>query len=207
MAEINSGVRRLLTIPQFYEFVQNLMGAKRNRSNFVRDVVKPYPGMRILDVGCGTGKLVEHLPEAVSYVGYEPNDSYVSRGQALYGLRADIRLGFFDEQAAASHAPFDLAIVSAVLHHLDDEQGSELFRLLRSALKANGQVITYDNVYVDGQNPVARWLISLDRGRNVRTPEGYEALARPYFSNVSGIVTHKAMIPYTYWTMRCSNPS
>jgi hypothetical protein len=47
----------------------------------------------------------------------------------------------------------------------------------------------------------ARLLISLDCGRHVRAPAGYEALARGAFAHVDGTVVAQAFPPYTYFFM------
>lgn len=206
MAERSTGAWALLRHPRAYEALQRLLGADESRRRFAEEVLRPRPGERVLDIGCGTAALARHLGP-VTYVGFEPNAEYVARGRAENAGR-DVMLhaGYFDAAAAASLAPFDLVIVSAVLHHMDDAQGEELFRLLARVTKPEGRVVTLDNVYVPGQNPIARWLISLDRGRNVRDPEGYAALARPHFAEVTGEVSHRRLPPYTYWIMRCRAP-
>ncbi len=84
---------------------------------------------------------------------------------------------------------------------MDDAQASELFVLLRQVLKPGGRVITVDNVFTERQNPIARLLISLDRGRHVRSPAGYEALARGAFAHVDGTVVAQAFPPYTLFFM------
>jgi len=80
---------------------------------------------------------------------------------------------------------------------MDDAQASEVFGLLRQVLKPGGRVITLDNVFTDRQNPIARLLIGLGRGRHVRSPAGYEALARGAFAHVDGTVVPQAFPPYT----------
>jgi SAM-dependent methyltransferase len=204
MAEDNSGLKALLRLPWAYEAVQMVMGGRRGRRELAA-ALRARPGDRVLDIGCGTAILRSELGD-VTYVGYEPNGDYVRAGQKMFGDRVSLHEGYFDAAAAGRHAPFDVALVSAVLHHMDDGEAAELFDLLRRCLKPDGRVVTLDNVYVDDQNPVARWLISKDRGRNVRSPEGYAALARPYFARVDGVVKHRAFIPYTHWIMECSGP-
>jgi hypothetical protein len=65
-------------------------------------------------------------------------------------------------------------------------------------------LITYDNVYIENQNWFAKWLISRDRGRAVRTIEDYKRLAVQNFVDIEGNILHDALrIPYTIFIMRC----
>jgi hypothetical protein len=61
--------------------------------------------------------------------------------------------------------------------------------------------VSLDNVFIEQQHPVARLLISLDRGRHVRTPHGYQALASRSFDHVVGEVVDRPFPPYTYFYM------
>jgi SAM-dependent methyltransferase len=206
MAERTSGPWSLLTRPWVYEALQTLLGADRSRQDFTERHLHPRLGERVLDIGCGTARLARYLGP-VTYVGFDPNAEYVARGQAENsGRDVTLHTGYFDAAAATQHAPFDLVIVSAVLHHMDDRQANELFMLLARVTKPTGRVVTLDNVYVPDQSPVARFIISMDRGRSVRSPEGYAALARAHFGDCQGVVQHRAWVPYTFWIMNCRHP-
>jgi SAM-dependent methyltransferase len=95
-------------------------------------------------------------------------------------------------------------IAHGVLHHLDDDQARTLFRVARRALKPGGRLVTYDGCFTPDQSAAARFVVSLDRGRHVRTREAYERLARGEFSEVRTFVRHDLVrIPYTHLIMEC----
>jgi len=90
-----------------------------------------------------------------------------------------------------------------MLHHLDDEQAKRFMNLAWSALRDGGQLVTIDPCYADDQNTISHFLVSLDRGQNVRSAEQYRNIASPFFLQVKGVVRHRAWIPYTHWIMEC----
>jgi SAM-dependent methyltransferase len=199
--ERKRGLYAALRHPALYETIQRLAGpADKRRRDFAQQFVRAKPGDRVLDIGCGPAHLCAHLPD-VEYIGWEPNAAYVAKAREAYGDRGAFHVGMFGPEEARTLAPVDIAIVSAVLHHMDDAQATELFGLLRQVLKPGGRVITLDNVFIERQNPIARFIISLDRGRHVRSPAGYEALARGTFAQVDGTVVAYAFPPYTYFFM------
>ena len=203
MGEINTGLRSILGDPRIYEALQALMGGGRRRQDFVDQYVRPRHGARILDIGCGPARLLKYLPESVEYVGYDTNARYVAWATRHYSGRGQFIASRFDAAELERHEPFDIALVVGVLHHLEDREAMDLFALLRQALRPGGRVITVDNVFESGQNPIARKLIEWDRGQNVRTSEGYKVLAEPFFDAVQGTVIHRSFVPYTYWIMEC----
>ena len=90
-----------------------------------------------------------------------------------------------------------------MLHHLDDEEAERLMSLAWSALRDGGQLVTIDPCYVDDQNTISHFLVSLDRGQNIRTAEQYRNIASSFFLQVKGVVRHRIWIPYTHWIMEC----
>lgn len=201
MAQITSGLRSVLSAPAVYDLLQDIMGAKSARDRIVRDHIRPFPGMRILDIGSGTSEILDHLPNDIDYVGYDISPAYIERAAARFADRGAFHCRILKEDEARTLAPVDLVMAIGVLHHLDDDEARAFMRIAKAVLKPGGRLFTHDPCFADGQNPFARFLISRDRGQNVREEPGYRALVEPAFSQVQGFLRHQAWIPYTHFAM------
>jgi SAM-dependent methyltransferase len=201
--QITYGVRALLSHPFIYTTFQYLMGAKSVWSNFVNGNVRPEIGDLILDIGCGPADLLAYLPE-VDYWGFDVSEAYIAKAKNKYGRRGKFYLKELGLEDLKDMPKFDLVIASGLLHHLDDIEASNIIRLGYEALKPSGRMVSIDPCYVSNQNPISRFLISKDRGQNVRDQAGYENLMRCIFSNVKTNVKHKSWIPYTHCIMECT---
>ena len=100
----------------------------------------------------------------------------------------------------------DVVIAIGLFHHLDDPTAETLLGTIRRVLKPSGRLVTLDGVFEPGQNPVARWLISMDRGQHVRTRPQYEALFSRVFDSPQIKIWHRAWIPHTYCLDECIRP-
>ncbi|MAR12693.1 MAG: hypothetical protein CL681_22360, partial [Blastopirellula sp.] len=165
---------RLLDLSSIYNAVQKILGESKAREKFVTQYVKPNSGDRILDIGCGTARILEHLPLDIDYVGFDQNVNYISEAKRRYGSRGKFYLAEIDDSSLGVEGKFDIVLANGVMHHLEDSDLESFTRLARLALKPDGRLITIDGVYVDEQNPIARYLISIDRGKYVRDAKGYE---------------------------------
>jgi len=102
-------------------------------------LVRPRPGMRIVDLGCGTGELTERLHRTLSARetrGIDASDAMLAKtpARAADGLS-------FEKGDIADFAPgpsFDLVFSNAALHWLPDHAG--LFARLSAALREGGQI-------------------------------------------------------------------
>jgi SAM-dependent methyltransferase len=196
-------MRRLLRHPLVYSLFRRVVGRDEWRARYAREYLRAQPGQRVLDIGCGTGDILEVLP-AVEYWGYDASAEYIERARARFGTRGTFTCRAVDESLPVAAAGFDLVIAHGLLHHLDDAAAATLFRIARRALKPGGRLVTYDGCFVEGQSPLARLFLRLDRGKHVRTREAYEALARRQFGEVRAFVRHDLLrIPYTHLIMEC----
>lgn len=202
MAQITTGIRGVLSHPVVYDAFQMLMGGRRGRFTFAHNYVRATAGDRILDIGCGTAELRAYLPE-VEYWGFDISERYIAAATARYGVRGNFVCKLLDFSDLPALPKFDVVIASGLIHHLDSDAAKDLFRLAKAALRPGGRLVSIDPCFAQGQNPISRFLVSYDRGRNVCDGEGYMRLASAVFRHVSGEARHQVWIPYTHWIMEC----
>src|SRR5262249_25667654 len=112
---------------------------ERSRPFFdLLSLVRPRPGMRVVDLGCGTGELTRVLHErsaARETLGLDTSPAMLARSAAFAGgglgfERADV--------AEFAGRDYDLVFSNAALHWVPDHEA--LFARLTGALAAGGQL-------------------------------------------------------------------
>jgi 2-polyprenyl-3-methyl-5-hydroxy-6-metoxy-1,4-benzoquinol methylase len=202
MAQITHGVRAILSHPFIYSAFQSMMGAHQARKRFVTNYVKSFPGMKVLDVGCGPADILAYMPE-VDYCGFDIDNDYINQAQKKFGSRGEFHCKQLQLKDLDSLPLFDVVLALGLLHHLDDAVAVDVMQLSAKALKPGGRLLTIDPCFDPLQNPIARLLIRADRGQNVRDKAGYEALASVCFESPRVEVRHTLWIPYTHCIMEC----
>lgn len=139
MSQITSGLRTILSHPAVYDLFQNLMGADRIRRELVSEHIRPTEGMRLLDIGCGTARILDYLP-VLDYYGFDLSRDYIDEAESRYADRGVFRCALVEEATLHGEPPFDLVLAVGVLHHLDDQSALQLMLLAKSALKEGGAV-------------------------------------------------------------------
>jgi len=148
-----------------------------------------------------SGLLPRFPPRGRLYVSPE----YIQAAKRKYGDRAR----FFCDRVKVDTVrgeQFDLVIPSGILHHLNDAEAIDLFGLAYSVLRTGSRLVTLDVGYEERQSPVARYLLSRDRGHYVRSCPAYETRARSVFNNVVSHVGRDLLgaIPYTHVIFQCT---
>ncbi|MFZ9730161.1 MAG: class I SAM-dependent methyltransferase [Ilumatobacteraceae bacterium] len=193
---------RLLRIPIAYELLTFGLTKPDTYKWLVDEIMLLRPGMKVLDVGCGTASVLKLLPQ-VEYVGIDHNPDYIAKARTTYGNKGRFEVCDVNDPAFKEFGVFDRVMLLGVLHHLDDSECSHLMRSLAECLAPNGRIITFDNTLAKGQHPIARMFSKLDRGRYSRSPDGYRAIVESVFKIEHDVVRHDLMrVPYSHAAIR-----
>ncbi len=181
------------------------MGAHSFWKLFVQNILKLKGNELVLDIGCGPADILSYLPASAQYWGFDISKAYIDKATLKYGERGHFFCKYFEENDLALLPKFDRVLLTGVLHHMEDDEASKVLKLAEIALKPNGMLITVDPCLIEGQNPIARFLILRDRGQNVRNESQYKQLLKNIFQSTKTQVVHKTWIPYTHCFMIGSN--
>jgi SAM-dependent methyltransferase len=200
----DSGLLRWLKVPCLYNVFQAVVGGTALRRRIIQSHIRAKPGDKVIDIGCGPARVLQSLP-AVKYFGLDINPDYIAFARRTYGDKGTFVVG--DTRSLRGDARFkdvDIVIAIAVLHHLDDEEAADCIRFAYDALKRGGRLVCYDPCWIPNQGVVSRYIMSHDRGRNIRTEQQCRQLAAKVFSNVHTWIHPKPLrIPYATIVLEC----
>jgi ubiquinone/menaquinone biosynthesis C-methylase UbiE len=97
----------------------------------------PAPGERVLDVGCGTGLLAEHITDLVGPTGYvlgvDPLPLRIELAQAKARPNLEFKVADAYDLSSIPAAGFDVVCLNAVFHWLPEKSGplGEFARVLK----------------------------------------------------------------------------
>ena len=178
-----------------------MIGKSSSGEIFIKRYLRPVAGERLLDIGCGTGTIVDFLPR-VDYWGLDSSVRYIDFAKKKFGERAKFMNADLCTVPWPVSGPFDRAMAIGVLHHLSDEQVVQVLKNTKEMLKPGGKLVTLDGCYESHQSPIAHFFLSMDRGKYVRDEAGYAALARSVFKKVSFHFERKLLrVPYLHLIM------
>jgi SAM-dependent methyltransferase len=195
----DKGLKAVLTAPSLYSLFQRAIGATYAREWFIRECLRPRPRHRIIDVGCGPGETMELLPDP-EYIGIDISEAYILEAKRRYGHRALFLHGttqtcFGDERLRDA----DLVMCLGVLHHLEDDEVRQLFAFAHHHLKPGGRFVGLEPCYLAHQSRASAWIMSRDRGRNVRSEEAWKSLLVSEFGgSTTSVLTGLIRLPYTH---------
>jgi len=192
-------MKHVLEMPALYQCYQELGGFFGARVTAIRDYLEFKPDARVIDIGCGPGYIVRHLPETIDYVGLDIDAPSIAFARTRFGARARFEARYFDADAARELGPADVVMMNGVMHHIGDDDLVATLRHVRSALNPGGVLFTLDGCYAPGQGRLEKWLLDNDRGEHVRRADEYHRLLQAAFPDVAMHVRNKlSRLPYTF---------
>ncbi|MGI8574512.1 MAG: class I SAM-dependent methyltransferase [Egibacteraceae bacterium] len=201
--ERSRGLHGLLRQPVVYELFQRAVGSLAVRREIIERHLRPTPGDRLLDIGCGPADILASLAQ-VEYVGFDPSPDYIASARQRYGDRGRFLVATVEDAAGTDLGLFDVVLAKGVLHHVENDEAERVFALAHRVLRPGGRLVTLDPCWTPEQSVAARLVISQDRGRNIRSLDAYRALAQRCFADVTPHVRHDLLrIPYTHLFLEC----
>jgi trans-aconitate 2-methyltransferase len=148
-------------------------------------LVRPVPGGRVVDLGCGSGELTARLHrhlEAAETLGLDSSPAMLERAEAVAGDGLRFQLG---DIADFAEGGWDVIFSNAALHWLPDQES--LLERLVAGLNPGGQLAAqmpanHDHpshvvaAEVAGEEPFRTALAGYRRQSPVRPPEWYAEL-------------------------------
>jgi 2-polyprenyl-3-methyl-5-hydroxy-6-metoxy-1,4-benzoquinol methylase len=116
--------------------------------------------LRILDMGCGDASLISHLLDPSTVLFYKGLDlSAPALDLAADNLKAtgvpyELANGPMEELIQTEDGKYDLVYSSYAIHHLQDQQKSELLHMIADKLEDGGRFIWTDVFRAKGQSRV-----------------------------------------------------
>lgn len=191
---------RILARPAVYRTFKRIVLPSGVLEALVHDHYVVADGGSVLDLGCGFGDYAPFFSGRTRYIGIDHNANYVAAARSLHGtgdatfINADVT-----DPAVTEHGPFDLIMISGVLHHLDDETVTQMARSVAPLLCPGGRFVALEPVFDPDQRLSARLIIAADRGRFVRDAAGYKQLLKGSFDSIAATTVNGLLrIPYTH---------
>jgi SAM-dependent methyltransferase len=200
----DAGLLRWLKVPFLYNLFQGVVGGNALRRRIIQNHARARPGDKVIDIGCGPAQALQSLPN-VEYLGLDINPDYIAFARRTYRDKGSFVVG--DTRSLRGDLRFkdaDIVIAVSVLHHLDDEEAADCIGFAHDALKRGGRLICHDACWIPNQGALSRYIMSTDRGRNIRTEQQYRQLAAKVFRSVRAWIDTKPMrIPYVTIVLEC----
>ena len=193
-----------LKVPRFYNLLQDAIGGNALRQRFIRDHVQAKAGDKVIDIGCGPAQILPWLPD-VDYLGLDINRAYIASAKRTHAGKGTFVVG--DTKSLWDDSRFrdaDVVIGLGILHHLGDKEAEHCVRFAHRALKRGGRFVCFEACWVPDQGFLSRYIMSKDRGQNIRTEQMYRQLVGDVFKNVNAWVdTNPLRIPYVMIFLEC----
>lgn len=183
-----ASIRKLVDItlkyPKIFEWQQKMCNDYENiQKEFIQFYSKK--NQYILDIGCSTGTCASKIVDMRNnhYFGIDISKEYIERASKLYPKGTFLQMNA--TQLNFQNIKFDFALFNGVLHHMDDDLIKNCLKNLKTVLKKGGHILVSEPIFTKGKH-LSTFLLSLDRGRHIRTAKGYLSLFEEFQVDYQG---------------------
>jgi SAM-dependent methyltransferase len=180
--------------PDYVVRDQARMSAARNYQRWQYDLIAPYLGRRILEVGCGIGNFTQYLAERGQVHGIDVEAACVEEFRRRFAARPQLTAEVVDvlgpDFDALAARRFDTVVCLNVLEHIRDD--AEALRRFHGVLQPGGRVLLMVPAFQSLYGPIDERLGHYRRYTRrslteVAAAKGFRVRAARYFNCVGGI--------------------
>jgi SAM-dependent methyltransferase len=168
---------------------QFLIGANKGKQQLHYDTLKPFPGAKILDVGCATGN-ASAIFKDFDYTGVDVDAGAIDFASYRFRRFPNMRFLCMDLKRLDKTAYYDYIVFGSTGHHVPNDELVKLLVKFRELLKPGGVIGIFDQVKTGHENRYLRFVMSIDQGKFHKTmPEYVDLFAKANLKVVEQKVT------------------
>ena len=195
-------IKNILNNPLIYKLSQKIFLADNFRKKIIKKLIV-NKDINILDIGCGPGNMINYL-SFNKYFGFDDDKKYISYASKKY-KDCKFFCEIFSKSSAMKIDKVDVVMLFGLLHHISNNEAIELLENIKLTLKKNYRIIVLDPVFIEDQNPIAKFLIKNDRGNYVRKADEYQKIFKQTNLRSSYKIYHQKIVPYTHIVSEITN--
>ncbi|KID30939.1 class I SAM-dependent methyltransferase [Prauserella rugosa] len=121
--------------------------AKPRYMEYQRELIRPYAGRSVLEIGAGDGEFVSGYHDAERYVVTDVDPEAVQQMKARFADRKDVEVQQFDGDGSGRlDEPVETLLAINVLEHIEDDAGA--LRSLSRSVTPGGKIILFVPAYM-----------------------------------------------------------
>ena len=181
-------ISKLLDEPFFYDLIQLPLGMDFYK--VAKDKITKYPHKSVIEIGCGTGKLLSYL-KPKKYLGLDINERYLNHAKKHYQRSGIIFLIQDATKINKIDGYYDLLLMINFIHHLSTKE-------LRTVLKRILENVNFSRIIVLDSKPdfgiFTKMLEKADQGNHFRNLKQIVNIYKKYFN-----ITETRVVKKFYW--------
>jgi SAM-dependent methyltransferase len=169
-------LHKVLASPFIWDLSRYLLdltcGLYKKRIQLLKDLAIFKDNPSVLDVGCGTGLFAEVT--GGYYVGLDSNIRSINRAKSKRYQNEKIFRCVDLNMLKEERTMFDVVLIVDILHHLDNQECSELFKAISKM--TNKYLISFDGILKEDMTALDKWFVKHDQGEHFRRLDDFNEL-------------------------------